>query len=82
VDTQTPALERSRRYFASHVLARIAACEIGPIPNGVFIAAMIYCGHPFIRDRQQTVAQLVKVRLRHGYVMINKMETTSTLFLS
>ena len=26
---------------------------IGPIPNGVFIAAMIHCGHPFIRDRQR-----------------------------
>jgi len=46
--------ERSRRYFASHVLAHIAACETGPIPNGVFIAAMIHCGHPFIRDRQQS----------------------------
>ncbi|MBI1299954.1 hypothetical protein GC175_33945 [bacterium] len=42
------------RYFAGYLLTHSAACKTGPSSNGVFIAAMIHCGHPFIRDRQQS----------------------------
>jgi hypothetical protein len=38
---------RSRRYFSSSALKHIAAREIGPVSNGVFIAAMLHCGHRF-----------------------------------
>jgi hypothetical protein len=44
---------RSRRYFSSSALKHIAAREIGPVSNGLFIAAMFHCGHPFIRQGER-----------------------------
>jgi hypothetical protein len=41
---------RSRRYFSSSALKHIAAREIGPVSNGLFIAAMLHCGHRFLRQ--------------------------------
>jgi hypothetical protein len=44
---------RSRRYFSSSALKHIAAREIGPVSNGLFIAAMLHCGHRFLRQDER-----------------------------
>lgn len=45
-----PPQPASRRYFSSYALKHIAEEEIGYITNGLFIAAMLHCGHGFIRQ--------------------------------
>lgn len=42
-----PPTPRSRGYYSSYYLKHIAEAEIGYITNGLFIAAMIHCGHRF-----------------------------------
>lgn len=42
-----PPTPRSRGYYSSYYLKHIAEAEIGYIINGLFIAAMIHCGHRF-----------------------------------
>ena len=45
-----PPQPRSRGYFSSFALKCIAEEELGPLPHGLFIAAMLHCGHRFIRQ--------------------------------
>lgn len=42
-----PPTPRSRGYYSSYYLKHIVEAEIGYITNGLFIAAMIHCGHRF-----------------------------------
>ncbi len=45
-----PPQPRSRGYFSSFALKCIAEEELGSLPHGLFIAAMLHCGHRFIRQ--------------------------------
>ena len=42
-----PLTPRSRGYYSSYYLKHVAEVEIGYLTNGLFIAAMIQCGHRF-----------------------------------
>jgi len=42
-----PPTPRSRGYYSSYYLKHIAEAETGYLTNGLFIAAMIHCGHRF-----------------------------------
>ena len=42
-----PPTPRSRGYYSSYYLKHVAEVEIGYLTNGLFIAAMIHCGHRF-----------------------------------
>ena len=42
-----PPTPRSRGYYSSYYLKHLAEAEIGYLSNGLFIAAMIHCGHRF-----------------------------------
>lgn len=43
-----PPTPRSRGYYSSYYLKHVAEAEIGYITNGLFIAAMLHCGHRFL----------------------------------
>jgi hypothetical protein len=47
-----PPTPRSRGYVSSYGLKHIAEVEIGYITNGLFIAAMLHCGHRFLHPGQ------------------------------
>jgi hypothetical protein len=42
-----PPTPRSRGYYSSYYLKHVAEAEVGYLTNGLFIAAMIHCGHRF-----------------------------------
>jgi hypothetical protein len=45
-----PPQSRSRRLFSSALLKQMAEREVGPLSNGVFIAAMLANGHRYLRQ--------------------------------
>ena len=42
-----PPTPRCRGYYSSYYLKHVAEAEIGYLTNGLFIAAMLHCGHRF-----------------------------------
>ncbi|MBI3960482.1 MAG: hypothetical protein HY328_16855 [Chloroflexi bacterium] len=47
-----PPTPRSRGYFSSYALKGMAEEELGPLPHGLFIAAMLHCDHRFLRQER------------------------------
>lgn len=48
-----PPQPRSRRFFSSSMLKKMAERELGPLSNGVFVAAMLASGHHYLRQGTQ-----------------------------